>query len=234
MLGPLVCKARAGARALAPSFGGPGGRWLRVAMDTVLSVVSALSPCTDDEGQGAVGAQIAAVTGGSDSSSSTLRTSSTGSSVNEQIPRPPAPWSAPPPTAGAVTCNGRMATIEIYSGCGSLSSALRGKGFKALEYDKFTQSAQHDMATVGFKNKLVARLGKGDIMYVHAGTPCNSFSMARWPKLRSMCNHLHACIMVQLPGPHVLAFHLFQGRSLCWKARKQQQQWSLVFLWCIA
>ena len=53
----------------------------------------------------------------------------------------------------------------------------------AIEIDTY-QSA-HYMTNPRTVDDLMEAVGRHDIKYAHFATPCNSFSIARWPKLRT-------------------------------------------------
>ena len=73
---------------------------------------------------------------------------------------------------------------EIFSGSGNLSAALREVGLLTLEYD-LNISKEHDMHNPRKMEKIRDTiLGAPNIQYIHLAPPCNTFSMARWPKIR--------------------------------------------------
>ena len=61
-----------------------------------------------------------------------------------------------------------------------LPQALKDAGIPCEEYD-LTISPHHDMSSIRIATKLMEV--RGD-RYAHFAPPCNSFSMARFPKLR--------------------------------------------------
>ena len=73
---------------------------------------------------------------------------------------------------------------EIFSGSGNLSAALREVGLPTVEYD-LNISSEHDIYNPRKMEKIRDTiLGAPNIQYVHLAPPCNTFSQARWPKIR--------------------------------------------------
>lgn len=72
--------------------------------------------------------------------------------------------------------------LELFSGKGNLSRALRAVGMATQEFDVLRNAAENitDPTVV---SKLQFDITEMD--YIHFGIPCNSFSTARWPKLRN-------------------------------------------------
>ena len=62
-----------------------------------------------------------------------------------------------------------------------LSQALKDAGIPCNEYD-LTISPHHDMSSIRIATKLMGEVRGA--RYAHFAPPCNSFSMARFPKLR--------------------------------------------------
>ena len=75
-------------------------------------------------------------------------------------------------------------SIEVFSGSGNLSAALSKKGFATLEYD-LLKDAQHDMTNPKFVNYLKQLPKKVNLKYCHLAPPCNTYSQARYPKIRT-------------------------------------------------
>eukprot|EP00438_Fugacium_kawagutii_P028256 Skav200691 [mRNA] locus=scaffold6391:1205:6504:+ [translate_table: standard] len=69
--------------------------------------------------------------------------------------------------------------LEIFSGCGRLSKAVRLElGCPVLAWD-ITMGPQYDLTRRSNQRKILNWMEKGYIRAGHLGTPCNSFSRAR-------------------------------------------------------
>ena len=71
---------------------------------------------------------------------------------------------------------------EVFAGCGALSHAMSHRGFPTWTVDFKIGGAAHDFSNADTAMKLANDLG--DFNYIHFAPPCNTFSMARYPKLR--------------------------------------------------
>ncbi|CAE7383616.1 unnamed protein product, partial [Symbiodinium sp. CCMP2456] len=79
----------------------------------------------------------------------------------------------------------RARVAEIFSGSGNLSKALCDVDLPAIEYD-LIKSPEHDMYnTLKMEKIRDTVMGAPNIQYIHLAPPCNTFSQARWPKIRS-------------------------------------------------
>ena len=71
---------------------------------------------------------------------------------------------------------------EVFSGCGALADAMSHRGFPTWTVDFKTGGAAHDLSNADTAMSLAKDLGH--YQYIHFAPPCNTFSMARYPKLR--------------------------------------------------
>ena len=78
--------------------------------------------------------------------------------------------------------------FEVFSGSGNLSHAMEGHGLKALRYDLLTG---HDMHSADFVNQLLQKVDSLQCKYMHLAPPCNTYSQARYPKIRTCVDMLH-------------------------------------------
>ena len=72
---------------------------------------------------------------------------------------------------------------EVFSGSGRLSEALRRHGINTAEFD-LKMSVAHDMSNYKKVTQLLLEWQNTQVQYLHFAPPCNSFSQARWPKIR--------------------------------------------------
>ena len=70
---------------------------------------------------------------------------------------------------------------EVFAGSGRLSAAIRSKGIGCKEYD-LKKNPKHDFSNQKKMQNILLELE--NFKYVHFAPPCNSFSQARWPKIR--------------------------------------------------
>ncbi|CAK9104678.1 Uncharacterized protein SCF082_LOCUS48825, partial [Durusdinium trenchii] len=75
----------------------------------------------------------------------------------------------------------RMA--EVFAGCGALSKEMSRRGFVTKAVDFLLGGPEHDMSNDGVCQTLGDEFLK--YTYVHFAPPCNTFSAARYPKLRT-------------------------------------------------
>ena len=78
--------------------------------------------------------------------------------------------------------------FEVFAGCGNLSHAMEGHGLKALRYDLLTG---HDMHSADFVNQLLQKVDALQCKYMHLAPPCNTYSQARYPKIRTCVGMFH-------------------------------------------
>jgi hypothetical protein len=75
--------------------------------------------------------------------------------------------------------------LELCCGAtAGLTTSLLALGLPAVGLD-YKLSLVHDMLNPALQGLILALVVSRSLKYVHLGIPCNTFSMARWPKLRS-------------------------------------------------
>jgi hypothetical protein len=79
---------------------------------------------------------------------------------------------------------GSKGTLEVFSGSGHLSQAMTKQGFSAVQVD-IEMGPQNDMSDSRVGNMVLNRALKNNTVYGHLAPPCNTYTRARWPKLRS-------------------------------------------------
>jgi hypothetical protein len=89
----------------------------------------------------------------------------------------------PLPGDGQLTCRRRGA--EVFCGSAHLSNALQAVGFVMDKYDLARGGAEHDLTLDTVVNHLMSRVEQHDWDYVHFAPPCNTYSVARFPRIRS-------------------------------------------------
>ena len=104
------------------------------------------------------------------------------------VPRPAVAEASEAPDGSVVAAPGPSslggpAAAEFFSGSGGLSKALEKVGIRCQEYD-LKLNVSHDMSDMARARELLAECVRREVRYVHFAPPCNSFSMARFPKLR--------------------------------------------------
>jgi len=70
---------------------------------------------------------------------------------------------------------------EVFAGSQNLTKALNSAGIPCLPFDIQLGGDLHDLA----KEATVQRLAADPVQYAHYAPPCNPYSIARWPKVRS-------------------------------------------------
>lgn len=87
---------------------------------------------------------------------------------------------------------------EVFAGCGALSEAMSARGFPTWSIDYAIGGENHDFSSTPTALALANDLRK--YHYTHFAPPCNTFSMARYPKLRPgvQNNDLIPCEMYKL------------------------------------
>ena len=73
--------------------------------------------------------------------------------------------------------------VELFSGCGAFSAALRKRGYKVYSFD-ILQGPDGDLTRPSVRRRVYALLRSGMCLGLLAGVPCTSFSMALFPKDR--------------------------------------------------
>ena len=77
-----------------------------------------------------------------------------------------------------------ITVAEVFSGSGVLSEACRKQGMENLRFD-LQLSSEHDMSSESKAMKLQDQVLAANVSYCHFAPPCNTFSSACFPKLRS-------------------------------------------------
>ena len=72
---------------------------------------------------------------------------------------------------------------EVFSGVGALSKACEEFGFKSMQFDLLNNES-HDMSKATNMEFIKSVLLTNNVKYCHFAPPCNTFSAARFPKLR--------------------------------------------------
>ena len=75
--------------------------------------------------------------------------------------------------------------MEIFAGSCKLSRACRVQGMHVLSIDFNIGGPEHDMTKKDTMLKIKNVLKELNIRYVHFATPCNTYSQARYPRVRS-------------------------------------------------
>lgn len=89
-----------------------------------------------------------------------------------------------PQAAAAADAESRKVVAEIFCGSGNLSRALEVY-FVAHQYD-LQIDVSHDFSKWARVEKIAAFLMASGCRYVHMAPPCNTYSNARYPKIRSV------------------------------------------------
>lgn len=76
---------------------------------------------------------------------------------------------------------GQFKTLELFAGEHHLSTELANRGFTAYTMDILTG---HDLSSQKYVKYLQDDADKNTFDYVHFAPPCNTFSCARFPRLR--------------------------------------------------
>ena len=69
--------------------------------------------------------------------------------------------------------------LEIFSGSGHLSSACKKKGLGVIGALDVKRGAHFDLTRAEVQDAVIRLLRSGAVSYVHFGTPCTVFSLAR-------------------------------------------------------
>ena len=74
---------------------------------------------------------------------------------------------------------GGVFCLEIFSGCGGLTSALSKAGLRCLQPLDHCHGPDHDISRVSTQTFLLRLVASGLLWYLHLGTPCTIWSRAR-------------------------------------------------------
>jgi hypothetical protein len=88
-------------------------------------------------------------------------------------------------SSSIVAASDGTTVLEVFSGNGNLSHALREEGLNTIMIDIDTGNSDNDMSNNDNVPALVDRAAASSAAYVHMAPPCNSFSSARYPRIRS-------------------------------------------------
>ena len=72
---------------------------------------------------------------------------------------------------------------EVFSGVGVLSKACEELGLMSMQFDLLNNES-HDMSKAANMELIKSMLLTNGVKYCHFAPPCNTFSAARFPKLR--------------------------------------------------
>jgi len=96
------------------------------------------------------------------------------------------------------TCDPPKATargLEVFAGEAVLTRNLRMVGFEVDVVELLVGGAEHDMSRMEVVASLHAKARLGTWNYGHFAPPCNTYSIARFPKLRTH-QKKYACVML--------------------------------------
>lgn len=102
-----------------------------------------------------------------------------------------------PLPGAAVTCQRHGA--EFFCGSARLSKALEATGFVMDKYDLALGGAAHDLTSDTVVQHIMSKVATRDWDYVHFAPPCNTYSVARFPRIR--CGpwpQLFGCLLTSL------------------------------------
>ncbi len=77
----------------------------------------------------------------------------------------------------------RTIVAEVFSGVGVLSKACEELGLTSMQFDLLNNES-HDMSKAANMELIKSMLLTNGVKYCHFAPPCNTFSAARFPKLR--------------------------------------------------
>jgi len=89
-------------------------------------------------------------------------------------------------TTQAVNDDDSPRALEIFSGSGRLSAAMREHGWATDQVELSWGGAEHDMSQEPVVQRLLQGIADKRWRYVHMAPPCNTYSAARYPKLRTI------------------------------------------------
>ena len=73
--------------------------------------------------------------------------------------------------------------IEVFAGSGNLSAAVANRGMETMSWD-LQDGPACDMSQDCVVQDLTDRAVLSGARYVHFAPPCNTYSTARWPRIR--------------------------------------------------
>ena len=79
----------------------------------------------------------------------------------------------------------RPGFLELYAGSARLTQAIQGEILTWGEAWDVEEGEHFDLLKAGVVARLMLRIRRREFWFVHMGPPCATFSIARWPKLRS-------------------------------------------------
>jgi hypothetical protein len=82
--------------------------------------------------------------------------------------------------------NRPVRVVEMFSGSGNLSRALRRQGIDAREFD-LALDVNHDMSSRDNAQAITRQLIADGVEYVAIAAPCNTHSRANFPAMRIGC-----------------------------------------------
>jgi len=102
------------------------------------------------------------------------------------------------PLPGAVvTCQRHGA--EVFCGSAGLSKALEAVGFVMGKYDLALGGAGHDLTSDTVVQLFMSKVTTRDWDYVHFAPPCNTYSVARFPRIRcGPWSQFFGCLLMSL------------------------------------
>lgn len=78
----------------------------------------------------------------------------------------------------------KLDVLEVFSGSGNLSRAIRKQHLTTEEVD-LEQCSTHDMSSKAFVLSLKQKAVRQNVKYCHLAPPCNTYSQARYPRVRT-------------------------------------------------
>ena len=75
--------------------------------------------------------------------------------------------------------------VEVFCGSGRLATALARRGVLMDKYDLALGGAQHDLTSNEVVDDLTSKATSSEWDYGHFAPPCNTYSVARYPRIRS-------------------------------------------------
>ena len=81
-------------------------------------------------------------------------------------------------------CAKTIDVLEVFSGSGNLSHAIRKQHLTTEEVD-LEQCSTHDMSSKDFVMSLKQKAVSQKVQYCHLAPPCNTYSQARYPRVRT-------------------------------------------------